>query len=308
MLRYLFILGLPALAAAQGLHPRMSVPALGFVFDDNAKSIRLVSGVPGAAGLDASVGIDASLDSAFLYSRLRIAVGGLKGGGIAVIDWNGTPRISALNTSLTALRFAAFSRLGAWVAISDGSRVELWSDLQNNPVRKASYDVETLTALAVGDDGALFAGSRNGTLLQLGSEVRTVLSGVIPTGLAIAQNGADLLMADAASQSLQLVRDARSGSSATIIANLKQDIGAAGFSADGTLAAVSLAEDVALVNVAEGTVQAAGCRCRMEKFDSLAGNLVFPATDARTGWLVVVNADTVRPSSAWIPEIGGGVQ
>src|ERR1700736_5582824 len=51
MIRLLAFAATSMLALAETPVPRISLPSLGYVFDENSKAIRQISGVPGAASL-----------------------------------------------------------------------------------------------------------------------------------------------------------------------------------------------------------------------------------------------------------------
>jgi DNA-binding beta-propeller fold protein YncE len=304
MPRHLIFLCFPVLAAAQGLTPRMTVPALGYFFDDNAKAIRLISGVPGAAALDTPVALDYALDFAFVDSRSRVAVANTKDGAIALLDWNGAPKTTLLETQLGRLQYAAFSRSGA--AISDGTRIEVWSGLRGTPARTAALSPDGgVAGLALNDEGALAAVTRGGAAVLLNGEARTIGSGIAPSGIAFLPNGNDMLAVDAGARNLLLIRDVRSSPASTVIAALDQDPGAVAVSYDGAMAALAAGGDVVTVNLTDGASRVIGCGCRVSAFNRLAGNLVFHAEDIRTGATLIVNAGTLEPQVARVPEIGG---
>ena len=74
------------LALAQPPGPSISLPSLGYVYDDNSKAIRQISGVPGAASLDTTVSAGTSLNSAFVHSRAQLAIANAKDGGVALVQ------------------------------------------------------------------------------------------------------------------------------------------------------------------------------------------------------------------------------
>src|SRR4051794_23754666 len=93
------------LAAAELSPVRITPPVLGYIFDDAAKSIRRVSGIPGAANVDAPLDLGGALQSAFVNSSSRLAVGLTKEGGIAAIRWTelGQAQSTILQTGLGTL-------------------------------------------------------------------------------------------------------------------------------------------------------------------------------------------------------------
>src|SRR5438105_1485642 len=84
--------------------------------------------------IENTVGGDTTLDAAFVHSRARVAIANTKDGGVAVLQWSGTQRVTTLGTTLGHVTLAVFSRSGDRAAISDGSTIEAWSTLTGDPV------------------------------------------------------------------------------------------------------------------------------------------------------------------------------
>jgi hypothetical protein len=310
MFRHLILFSLPALAAAQSFTPRMTAPVLGYTFDESARAIRLISGVPGAANLDKTIASGLALDSALVHSRGRLAIANGKDGGVVLADWNGEPRFTPLESALGRVTLAAFSRSGAWVAISDGTSLELWSGLRSRPARWAGWSPEDgVAAVAVSEEGLVAAATRTGAAVVLaGGPMRLLAAGVAASGLAFMPNGEDLLAVDAGARNLVLIREIRRSPVSSVVAVIDQEPGAVAVSSDGTAAALALGEDLAAVNLAGGRVRAASCECRVERFDALEGNLVFRATHARTGAPMIVDLGGPEPMAGPAPEMGGAIQ
>jgi hypothetical protein len=309
MIRQILFIATSLLAAAQPPGPTMSVPSLGYLFDDNAKAIRLVSGVPGAASMDAAVAANITLDSAFVNSRGRIAVANTKDGNVAVIQWSGSPQGTTIATSLGRITLAAFSRPGDRVAITDGTGVEVWSGLGGSAQKVAAFAPDSsVTALAMSDDGSVAAATASGAVLLLGDATRVLASGGNWTALAFLPNGGGLLAADGAAQNLVLI-DVQGDGGSSIFLSIGQPTGALGVAADGTWAALAVAGDILLVNLTTGESQPVSCACHITRFDPLEGNLVLHMVDAGTGGLLMLDADSSPPRIASMPELNlGGAQ
>jgi DNA-binding beta-propeller fold protein YncE len=306
MTRNLVFFATALIAAGQ---PRMSVPALGYIFDDNAKVIRLVSGVPGAASVDSAIAAGAALDTAFVHSRARVAIANTKEGSAAIVQWTDEARMVPLTTGLGRITLAAFNRKGDTAAISDGSAIEVWSSLGSDPSRTAAYTPDSgVTALAINEDGIIAAASGDGSVLRFADETRPIASGGDWVSLAFLPNGKDLLAADAASQSVVLIRDGEAQSS---LANVGQKPGALRISSDGAWAALALDQDVMIIGIASGETRIINCACHVSRFDSLEGNLVAHLVDtaARSGGVLLLDADGLEPRIATVPELNlGGVR
>lgn len=311
-MRHIILLALPLLVDAQTpgtlAGPRMSVPALGYVFDENARAIRLVSGVPGAAGFDRTIATEIALETAFVQSSGKTAIANAKEGNVALVTWTGEVRVVPIESALSRATLVAFARRGERVAISDGATVEIWDSLRGTPVRTAGFAVEEgIHSLALSEEGVVAIGTRSGTLVTRGPEPRVVLTGASVTGLAFLANG-ELLAAEAGGRTLLRIRDAASSPASSVVVFLEQEPGAIAASADGEWAAVAVSEDVLSVNLTSGRIRSLGCACRVERFDSLEGNLVLHAVDTRTGARLLLDVGSVEPRAALIPEIGGAAR
>jgi hypothetical protein len=307
----LFVLAVTTtLALAQTPGPSISLPSLGYVFDNNAKAIRLISGVPGAASLDAPVSAGTSLDSAFVNSRAQLAIANSKDGGVALVQWNGTQQVTALSSALSRVTMAAFNRSGDGAAISDGTTVEVWSGLTNTPAVGATFSPNGgVTALAINASGTVAAANGSGSVVLLGDNARVLASGGAWTALAFLPNGNDLLAADGAGETLTLIQDVQNTAAASVVLNVSEKPGALVVSADGSEAALGLADNVTIVNLASGAVNSIACGCQAASFDLLQGNLVARIIDAQTGSQLLLDADSAQPRVGPLPDLNlGGVQ
>ena len=295
------------LALAEAPGPSISLPSLGYVFDDNAKAIRQISGVPGAASLDSAVPAGTSLDSAFVHSRARLAIANAKDGGVTLVRWTGAPQGIALSSALSHVTEVAFSRSGDRAAISDGTTVEVWSGLTGDPAAGATFNPDGgVTAVAVNDSGAVAVANGSGTVMLAGDNARVLASGGSWIALAFLPNGNDLLAADATAQSLTLIQDVQNTAAASAVLSVSQKPGAMVVSADGSQAALGLADNVTVVNLASGAATSIACSCQAARFDLLEGNLVARIIDAQTGSELLLDADSAQPRIAWLPELNLG--
>jgi hypothetical protein len=253
------------LRAADPSGPHVSSPVLGYAFDDSTEAIRTISGVPGAAAWGATIDVPQTLLSAWVHTQTRVAVGLGKAGGVIAVSWNQNVYSTSLQTSLATLQQAAFSRSGAYVALTDGASVEVWTQLDTTPMlswRAAASAV----ALAVDDSGAIAAGLADGTLVRMTSSD----SHVIASGgdwRAVAFNGTQLLAADAAHMQLAGVAD---NGGLTPLGTLGGAASALAISADGQQIAVL--EDGAVEVFYSGAATSVAID-NGKGFDLLNGNL-----------------------------------
>jgi WD40 repeat protein len=296
------------LAVAQPPGASISQPSLGYVFDDNAKAIRQISGVPGAANLDARVAAGTSLDSAFVHSRARLAIANAKDGGVVLVQWSGAPQVTAISSALSHVTLAAFSRSGDWAAISDGTTLEIWSGLTGAPALNATFNPDGgVTAAAVNDNGITVGANGHGAVMLLGDNARVLASGGNWIALAFLPNGNDLLAADATAQSLTLIQDIQNTAASSVVLSVNEKPGALAVSSDGSQAALGLADNVTVVNLASGAANSIACGCQAARFDLLVGTLVARIVDAQTGSQLLLDADSAQPRIASLPDLNLGV-
>ena len=308
MIRLLAFAATSMLALAQPPGPRISMPSLGYVFDDNSKAIRQISGVPGAASLDSAVSAGTSLDSAFVHSRARLAIANAKDGGVMLVRWSDTPQVTAISSALSRVTLAAFSRSGDSAAISDGTTLEVWSGLTGNPTQGATFNPDGgVTAVAINDNGLVAAGNGSGAVILLGDNTRVLAGGGSWTGVAFLPNGNDLLAMDSAAQSLTLIQDVQNTAASSVVLSVDQKPGALIVSADGSQAALGLADSVTVVNLAGGSATSVPCSCQTARFDLLEGNLVARIIDGQTGSQLLLDADSAQPRIGSLPELNLGV-
>ncbi len=288
MIRTLLFAAFPLLVAAETPGPHLSVPVLGYIFDATGSSIRQVTGVPGAVTLDQAVAAGSALQAAWIDSDARVAVVVTKAGAAAAANWRETAKLTALDSSLGTLKAVAIGAAGDRAALTDGTAVEVWSGLLDQPAKTATYHPEGgVTAVAVRQDGAVAAAAGSGAvLLWTGGDPQTLAAGGAWSALAFAGN--DLLGADGN----QLVRIA-AGGGRTVVGDLGASAAALAVSKDGARVAVALAEDLLVVSLAGGATPVT-CGCSAQGLESLAGNLVVHLAGA-AGEPQLLDADHAAP-------------
>jgi hypothetical protein len=273
MKRYATLAALLALAAAPGFElraadlsgPRISSPVLGYAFDDSTQAIRTISGVPGAAAWGPIIDVPDTLLNAWVHSQARLAVGLGKAGSVVAVSWKQGVHSATLATSLGTLQQAAFSRSGAYVALSDGSAIEVWTKLDTEPTLAWRTSAAAIS-IAVDNNGAVAAGITDGTLVRIaGGESKIVTSG--GDWRAVAFSGSQMIAADAAHSQLVSLDD---NGGLTALGTLSSAASALAASADGLQ--IAALEDGS-VEVFTAGVSAIAAVDNVKGFDLLDGNL-----------------------------------
>lgn len=257
----------------------MDAPKLGYIFDANGKSIRLVTGVPGAAALDQAVPFTESIDSAFVFSTGNLAIARSKDGSILALRWNDAPSAVPLEGAPPDLSGAAFSPSGEFVVLfARSGAVQLWSSLTGTPVMSRQWALDstqgTPVSAAVNNDAAVVAATDAKTLLLLSDRMRVLTAGLF-TGLAFSPGAGDLLASDAESGRVLNIHNWNDDASITEIAGATDALapGILAIGADrNTLAVANTgAAEIDLINLTSGVVQRIACECRPQRFEALQG-------------------------------------
>jgi hypothetical protein len=250
------------------------------------------------------------LNAAFVNSRAQLAIANTKDGGVTLLQWTGTPQAIAISSALSHVTLAAFSRSGDGAAISDGTTVEVWSGLTNAlttaPALVGTFNPGGVTALALNDGGTVAAANNSGAVVLLGDNARMLTSGGSWTALAFLPNGSDLLATDGAGETLTLIQDVQNTAAASVVLTVNEKPGALAVSSDGSEAALGLADNVTIVNLASGAANSIACGCQAASFDLLQGNLVARIVDANTGSELLLDADSAQPRIAPLPDLNLG--
>ncbi|MEO5924836.1 MAG: hypothetical protein ABIR70_13535 [Bryobacteraceae bacterium] len=298
MKRYAMLLGglliSWTLTAADAAGPRMSSPVLGYMFDDAAKAIRTISGVPGAASLGEAVPLPSAVTTAYVQSSAREAVVVTKEGEIALASWTNDARVTVLETTLTSLKLVAFSKSGTRFALSEGPTVEVWK-ATGTPSLVSRYQADAgVTALAVDNEGVVLAATEDKFVMRFSDHGSESLANGADWS-AVAFDGTDAIAVDTTHN--ELVRIPADGGR-NVIAALPEFVGALAVAANGESFAVTLPTGLALVSAAGGITHVA-CDCQPKGLDALEGIL----TVQIRGTSLLFDASTGVPQLTRVPSL-----
>jgi hypothetical protein len=220
--------------------------------------------VPGAATWGLTIDVPDTLLNAWISSQACVALGLGKTGGVTAVSWKQGTHSAKLATSLGALKLVAFSRSGAYAALTDGSAIEVWTHLDTDPSLVWSVAAASVS-IAVDNSGAVVAGISNGTLVRLaGGDPRVIASG--GDWRAVAFNGSQLIAADAAHTRVVSVDD---NGGLTTLGTLAGAASGLAVSDDGTQ--IAALEDGSVEVLRSGVAAAAAVESG-KGFDLLDGN------------------------------------
>ena len=135
------------LAFAATAQVRFDVPSLGYVHDQEAKSLRLVTGVPGAAALEKSMDAGSAIERAWISPRGFALTQGKLESAVRYFDWTRGVNLAVMDSAETV----AISANGRYFAVLGGGSVEIWDG--EGPNRKTRFEAAAARGIAVSDDG-----------------------------------------------------------------------------------------------------------------------------------------------------------
>ncbi|MBL8174750.1 MAG: hypothetical protein JNK48_08770 [Bryobacterales bacterium] len=197
MKRYLWILALAIGAGAQQAAVEVATPTLGYIYDDQTRTLRAIEGVPGAASIGAPMHLGTGLDFIAVSPSRSYALGYENGGdNIVLVRLEGTTGGSRAS-GLPRAR-AWFSPSGETVAFDLGERAEVWTGLPAEPRRVGEFSTGELRVakLAVSDDGGMVASLAGGALYRLSGEAPERLGQAV-RDIAFERGTRDLLALEA---------------------------------------------------------------------------------------------------------------
>ncbi len=289
-------------------------PWLGLVFDEAARSVRPVLGLPGAATLGAALKAPFALERAVAAHRAAFALGvDGRDGAVILITGAGARKLRGVAAAPGEIVFSPSASTAA-LYYGDRDVIEVVRGLPEHPEVAGSLDAAVLpgplSALAVSDDGLVLAGCQAGPdsavvyRFRLRRQSGAVLSGRRVAAIAFVGSSEDALVADAAAH---LVYRLRNGGGAAVIAGAAEGISAPvalGASVDGKRAAVANGGGgpVLVLDLQSGAATPVACACKVSEVEPMAGNAVFRLTDASQPRMWVLDADGGHPRVVFVPQ------
>ena len=206
---------------AQGT--QLTGPGSGFVFDDQARSIRWIVGVPGAAYLGAAVADGLDIAAVAPNSRLAVAV---KSGGLYLVRLDAADAAwETLEDNAGQVEKIAWSADSTAVVVSGGG-LRIWRNLAESPARVTLTGVDGAgwLAFAVAPAGdAVLAAAPGGVYRLTDGEPRLLVSLESPSGLAFGGAGV-AYVADRAGKQVLAIRNWKESAEVSMVAGESQGI------------------------------------------------------------------------------------
>jgi hypothetical protein len=280
MTRILPFLLCPALALAQA--GTWSSPRLGYFFDPDVKAIRVVSGVPGAAGADQTLAFASKLQAAWVAPSGSYALATLfDSPDLQLLAWTrGNPHGSTLEQAIQPT-LVAFSPGGSAALLwnQETARLQVWSGLPNSPSLARQAATPLVNAAAVSDDGSLIAlvDDAGAALVSRSGDVQHL---PFATSVQFLRDSADLVASFASTNQVSLIHNAGPHAETRSLAGAGEGIsGPTSMALAGSSRQLAVANtdgrSVTVIDLDTSQTTTLPCECTPRVIAPLAGSSVF---------------------------------
>jgi DNA-binding beta-propeller fold protein YncE len=294
-------------------------PLLGFFFDP-ANGLQPIQGLSGALTVGAPADLQGDISNVVISPQQDYALAAGSGTSeLLRVSLGGRGPISTapLGIQISGADLVALSPTGSVAALYDRtrSRVQVIAGLPDSPTLAREFDLSTLpgvlTCLAVADGAdyllAGFGGGEQEGVAALGPDgtVR-VLPLRRATSASFLSGSGDVLISDGPASEVYLVKDPTGLADTTLLAAESQGISnplAVAASKDGQRAfiASSGSRNIAVIELASGTVSLTPCACVPGQLAKLNGNAVFRVTEPAAGPIWLFDGDAGEPRMVFVP-------
>lgn len=260
------------LAAAAWAQDGIRGPVPGFVFDEQAKALRPMIGVPGASYLGGAIANDLENASVSPDGRLALAV---RGGKMGLLDLSGVELRWTELAAAGRVRIAWSGNSTSAAVWNEDGRIDLWNGLKESARAAALGRVENVTALAVDARGVVAAASADGVYrLEEGGNAEMLARVQDASALALDSTGATLYVASRGGNQVLELADWRNSGGAAMVANENAGIlapGALAISNDGRRLIVANEASLVMIDRATRAVtQTMSLEFRPSRLEKLA--------------------------------------
>ncbi len=303
-----FVIGLCLPVVGVGQSAIWTPPTLGYLFDGAAKSIRPLSGIPGAASVEAGLAVPNKLERASISPNRKFALAETKDGEhLLLVTWSGNSAVvSALDGAPPSAEQIAFGASGSTAAVwnRDAGKIQVWKGLPDQPSLYKEIEASGLSALAVSDDGDAVAAANDGGLFLAGAG-KALAAGNF-SGLAFLPGTHDLAAAEQSLDQVLMIRKVDSDTDTVQLAGNQDGVSqpiAVAFSADARkLIVANLRGRLVLsIDLESRAVTATPCDCEAEGLYRAQGNAVFRLTNGSQDSIALFDGDSGEPRVLSVP-------
>lgn len=290
---------------------KWSTPELGYVFDAADKSIRRVTGVPGAASMDGELPVATKISRAFIAPGRRIAVAqALESEALQLIEWTGpevtTRELPGSRAGEFLVAFGPGGTRGAILYLGAGL-VQVWSFSGETPTLEREIAAEWSSVSFSADGSKLVGLAKDGAYVTSADELSRVAEGSFAAA-ALRPGGDELVLAENGSDALTLVR-LGSGERSQLDGELGfAEPAAIAWTEDGSKLVVANARtrNVVVLDWATRQATALSCECSPTTVAALSGGHLYRVTDPLETGLFLLHVESVsEPAVFAVPALGG---
>jgi WD40 repeat protein len=288
-----------------------SAPVLDYVYDSSAKSLRPLTGIPGAASLESALAVSSKLEQAAVSPTRKYALASnMEGGSLLLLRFSATGLSQqTLDGSLAPADVIAFSSSGDYAAIysSAAGKLQVWKGLNQQPTLDREIDATDIRALAISDDAVALVAATGSGLVSLGqSDARSLSAGESYRDVTFIPGTHDLLAVDDTLDQIVLMRRADADVEISTLAAAAEGIAgpfkiAVSADAQKVIVANSRTQSVLVIDLASRALTFLACDCNLEGLYRTQGNAVFRLTGSPDSAMSLLDADAPEPRILTIP-------
>jgi len=289
--------GMAALACGQP--GSVAGPSTGYVFAPDAKTVRQVRGIPGAALLGDPVDFGMPIARAEISARGDFAAAIAADGTLHLFRLgNGTAKEVTADHAMAAADRIVFSPSGTALVLYGGGQLQVLSGLPDGIAAGSAQSVAAASprtsvgALAVSDDGAYVLMRRGSSVLvisQPGSERVLTESGSLAS-VAFAPDSHDAAVVSGGT--LSVFQDVAGPSTRQDFPNAST--GAVAFSANGSKIVMAGPRALTVLSRATGEATRATCECQISGLNQMGALFRLNDPGAQPMWLLDLATDDPR--------------
>ncbi|PWU07170.1 MAG: hypothetical protein C5B51_10585 [Terriglobia bacterium] len=271
VLRLSILIALPVLLI-EAQPGRINGPVTGYVFDNSARALRPILGLPGASLVGDPLALGFDVATAFVAPRQDAAIVMAADRSLHVFRIDaGAVAERNLDSLPAGAERVVFSPSGTSAAIYAGGSLTVLKGLPDAPVISGGMDLRSgtvLDSLAISDDGKAVLISANGAVRLFGSftDLGKLLDSSGGVLMAFASGGHDAAIADPSGAGIVLFHDLTGAGDSRVLATPDDAVSAfsdLAFTADGKrlLVASSRSQSILAFDLTAGGRSAIDCQC-----------------------------------------------
>lgn len=307
----------------------LSGPSLGFVFDSDAKSIRPILGIPGAASLGQSLDLGIAVTKASVSPQEDYVLAFSSDSSLLLVrSENGAISTDTNPNSPGIPDLIAISPAGQSAALfyRQMARVQVLTGLPKSLPAAQTIDISglpnSLDTLAITDDGQYILagfpenttpGSQSGEVFVIpvdGTAPRSILTLGHASGITLLNKSRDVLVTDDARSAMYRVADVTSAASPSQVFGADAQINRP-FAVQSSLDeqkyfVAAQSGTIAVIDVTGASPVTLQCTCTPTGLHRLNGRTSFQLTETSDGLLWMLDWDPVEPRFLFVPPSTAG--